>query len=317
MDLTAKVLRALLAADRPVSGQELAEAAGVSRTAVWKAVARLRKENAPIAAEKGRGYWLEGDPPLTADLVSARLTTQRLGRPVHYFEQTDSTNLRAKELAATGAADGTLVLADSQTSGRGRLDRAWASPPGANLLLSIILRPNLALGSFFRLTMAAAVALARAVEELTDLAPLIKWPNDLYLDEAKLAGILTEISGQAEGLDWAVVGVGVNVNAAPELKTGDYRAASLADLTGRRVDRLELLNLFLLRLEEMVEAGLPPQELRQHWLARSMTIGRRVTVADRGRNVTGLAQDIDGDGALILETDDGLVRVVSGDVGPG
>ncbi|MBW1712640.1 MAG: HTH domain-containing protein, partial [Deltaproteobacteria bacterium] len=150
------ILKALLKVDRPLSGQALARQLGLSRTAVWKGMDRLRGQGLEIEAVRGRGYRLKNRTgPLGPGLIEACLTTRRLGRPVHFFQETDSTNLRAKSLALEGAPSGTLVLAEFQTRGRGRLDRGWLSPPGANLLLSLILRPDLELKSFFRLTMAA------------------------------------------------------------------------------------------------------------------------------------------------------------------
>lgn len=311
LDTSAGVLRILLGSDEPVSGQELADRLGLSRTAVWKAVARLREEGLALEAMKGRGYRLAGAPTgLSASLVSARLETDWLGRPFVFHREIDSTNRAAKEMAARGADHGTVVMADMQTAGRGRMDRQWLSPAGANLMLSIILRPDMEIASFFRLTMAAGVALSQAVDGLTGLETKLKWPNDLYCQGLKVSGILTEISGQAQGLDWAVVGVGVNVNAAPDLDT----AASLAGLTGGAVNRLGILTAFLANLEEIVDQGPDPEFIRTNWLERSHTLGKKVKVLDRGREVTGLARDIDRDGALLLETEQGLQRIICGDV---
>ncbi len=318
METSARILKSLLESDGPVSGQDLADRLGLSRTAIWKRMAKLKAEGVIIEAVKGRGYrlprWPEG---LTPSLIAASLETAWLGRPVHYFAETDSTNLRAKALAAAGASHGTLVIADFQSQGRGRLDRSWLSPPGKSLLLSLVLRPELEIGGFFRLTMAAGLSLARAVAETTGLDPRLKWPNDLFLDERKLAGILTEVSGQAQVLDWAVVGLGVNVNAAPALERADHPAVCLAEAAGGEIDRLALLNRFLVHFEAFLEAGLPPEEIRRRWKERSLTLGRRVTVTDRGRRITGLAEDVDVDGALLLRTDEGVRRIVCGDVSLG
>lgn len=313
VETSARILRILLQGPGPVSGQALAAELGLSRTAVWKGVAKLIGEGVDIAASGGRGYRLIGRPgKLGPSLVAASLSSQWLGRPVHYFERTDSTNLRAKTLAVAGTPGGALVIADFQTQGRGRLKRVWRSPAGRNLLFSLLLRPRLELRSFFRLTMAAGVSLSRAVEELTGLRPELKWPNDLYLGEHKLAGILTEIAGQAQLLDWAVVGIGLNTNAAP----AEEKCTCLASCCGRKIDRLALLDAFLVRFEALLDEGLPAEEIRAGWLELNQTLGRMVSVEDRGGRVSGLAVDVDADGALLVETGAGLRRVVCGDVLP-
>jgi len=243
-------------------------------------------------------------------MVEAGLTAGFLGRPVRFLERIDSTNRLAKELAAQGALSGTLVLADFQTRGRGRLARSWEAPAGSSLLLSLILKPEIPLRSAFRLTMAAAVALARAVEEETGLSPLIKWPNDLYLKGRKLAGILTEVKPRGEGLRWAVIGLGLNVSAHPP----GLPAIDLEEAASAPVDRLKLLDRFLHRLEELYQAGLEAGPLREEWKKRSYSLGREVEVKDGEETVRGRALDIDGEGALLVRTARGARRVVSGDL---
>ncbi len=311
METSVCILKALLNSDQPLSGQALAQELGLSRTAVWKGVAKLREEGLRIEALRGRGYTLaETKGLLGSSLIAAALKTRWLGRTVYFYEEIDSTNRAAKDLAGRGARSGTLVAADYQTQGRGRLNRVWRSPPGANLLFSLILRPELELRSFFRMTMAAAVSLAKAVFDLTGLEPRVKWPNDLILKGLKLAGVLTEISGQAQVLDWAVVGVGLNVNASPPQE----KAVCLAQVLGRPVDRLELLSAFLIHLEEWLDAGLPVEKIRGQWRRLCLTLGQSVSVDDGSERIKGLAVDIDPEGALLIETEAGLRRVVCGDL---
>ena len=236
------------------------------------------------------------------------LTARRLGRIHHHHQTLDSTNRAAKELAAQGAPDGTLVTADFQTAGRGRLDRRWESPPGSSIMASLILRPDLALRDSFRLTMAAAAAFSLAVDRMTGLTPMIKWPNDLYLNERKLAGVLTEISGRGR-LDWAVIGLGMNVSAAPPA----VGAIHLAEASGKPVDRGEILAAGLNILEHYLDRNLPPTELRTVWLDRSLLLGREVTIIDGGDRIAGKAVDLDGDGALVVETEGGRRAIRAGD----
>ena len=227
---------------------------------------------------------------------------------VRFFEEIDSTNRLAKELAVGGAPAQTLVVADHQTKGRGRLDRTWESPPGANLMFSLVLRPDLEPGKAFSLTMAAGLGLARAVNRWTGLSPLLKWPNDLFLDGKKLAGILTELKVARGKVEWAVIGVGLNVSAHPP----EMEAVDLAESLGRPVDRAALLREFM--IESVRCSALPPGELRREWTELSCTLGRKVVVRDNGERVSGLAQGIDPEGALLLETETGLRRIVCGDL---
>ncbi len=313
-DTAGRLLVRLLAQAGPVSGGQLAAELGVSRTAVWKAAAKLRDEGLPLLAQGGRGYSLA--PPLARgyplgpSLLDAGLGTTWLGRPARYLQTTDSTNRQAKIWAAAGAPHGAMVLADQQTAGRGRLGRVWLSPAGANLLFSLVLRPRLELRQFFRLTLAASVALAEALGQDLGVAARIKWPNDLFLDNRKLAGVLTEVAGQAQAIESAVVGVGLNVNDAP----ADTPAACLAQAIGRPVDRLRVLDRALARLEATLDGDLLSPGLLERWKSLSLTLGRQVTVRDGEQTLTGLARDIDAEGALLLDTPQGRRRIVCGDV---
>ena len=227
---------------------------------------------------------------------------------VHFFAQIDSTNRAAKEYAARGVPSGTLVVADFQTQGRGRLDRVWQSPPGANLMFSLILRPNLETGRAFGLTMAASVSMARAVNRVTGLQPLLKWPNDLFLQGKKLAGVLTELKASNGRIDWAVIGVGLNTSAHPP----DVEAVDLAQKLGRPVDRFAILREFVGEMGQRTR--IDPERLRQEWTELSWTLGRKVVVQDNGDRLSGLAKGIDEQGALLLESGGEVKRVVCGDL---
>lgn len=223
----------------------------------------------------------------------------------------DSTQSVAFELAERGAADRTVVLADHQTAGRGRRGRAWSDEPGSSLLVSILLRPRLALPRLPLLSYAAAIAVAEAVEALAGLRPTLKWPNDVLMDGRKIAGILLEsrISAAAATV---VLGIGVNLTQRrfpPEL---EGRATSVALETGRAVEREPVLTALLGAFDvwrgRLESDGFAP--VRQRWLALSETIGRRVSVDGRA----GLALDVDLDGALLLQDETGLRRVLAGPI---
>jgi BirA family biotin operon repressor/biotin-[acetyl-CoA-carboxylase] ligase len=310
----------LMAAETFVSGEELATTLGITRSAVWKQVGVLRKLGYQITAHPRRGYHLVGRPDkLYPWEVGKDLQTQLLGKTIEYYDELPSTNQRAKELLRT-APEGTLVLTETQTAGRGRLGRSWHSPPNTGIWLSLILQPRLAPVELPKLNLLAAVALSRTVSAVLNLRPLVKWPNDLYCQNRKISGILTEASGELGRLEYVILGVGINVNQ----KGADFpvdlqaKAGSLRMVSGQRVDRKILLHKYLQVLEEEYFYGL------EHGFDRCLsycrkytaTLGRPVEV-DTGRNVyRGYAVAIDDDGALIIDQQGKQSRVIAGDVQP-
>ena len=259
--------------------------------------------------------------PLDLGRVRERLETRRLGAELHYFAELSSTNTRARELAERGAVEGEVVVAESQTRGRGRLGRRWESPPFLNLYLSIILRPKLAPAHAAQITLTAAVAVAETVGFVLGRAPTIKWPNDILVDGKKLAGILTEAACDAERIEYVILGVGLNLNsrahAMPEPLR--QRATSIADLTGKNVSRESVLARLIQDLDrcygELEESGFAT--LRPRWEAHFGLRGRRVRIEVGDQTLIGRPQGIDAHGALILEAEDGQRRsIVAGDVIP-
>ena len=259
--------------------------------------------------------------------IQQGLATTWLGREVYREALTDSTNDLARSLARSGAVEGTLVIADEQSAGRGRLGRQWWAPPGSSLLLSVVLRPPLAVRQTVWLTMIAGLACAEAVESCTGLRPSLKWPNDVLLRGRKLAGILTELETAADHLVFAVVGMGINVNvdfrheAAPaQLRDS---AVGLSQALGRPVDRLSLLHELSMRLEQRYEAILSGRSPQAEWSERLITLGKRVRVTtssggaheDRGGELDGWAVGVDANGSLLLRLPDGRVQpILAGDV---
>ena len=246
-----------------------------------------------------------------------RLRTRVLGRSTVCFLELDSTNALAALAAQAGAAHGALVLAEHQKAGRGRLGRHWFSPPGVGLWFSLILRYELTAARAWMLTLGAAAALAHAVEASTGVRPHVRWPNDLYLDDFKLAGILTELRGGNDGLDFAVLGIGINVNQDAEDFPPDLQGAatSLRRATGRAFDRTTLLAEALRALEH-VYAGLDARRIRELWTGKTRMLGEPVCVVTDAGPVRGVAEDVGTDGALLVRgADGGVRRVLAGDVG--
>ncbi len=302
--------RLTAAGDGYISGERLSGDLGISRAAVWKHMAALRRQGYQIEARPRLGYRLAKRPDrLDPALVRAGLTTRVLGCRIRYLPSCGSTNLVAKELAAAGAPEGTLVLTEEQTAGRGRLGRRWVAPFGSSLLMSVLLRPALPPAEVPSLGLSAAVAVAAAVQRCTGLSPGLKWPNDLLLEGRKAGGILLELAAEGDMVHHAVLGVGLNVNVAPASWPGEVasRATSLAAVLGRAVDRLALLRGILAELEERYriwqEGGFAA--LRAEWIERNVTLGREVTVATPRGVVRGRAWDVDREGRLLLDLEDG------------
>ncbi len=253
---------------------------------------------------------------MSADTISEGLTTQVLGRSIVCYESVGSTNEIAKDLARQGAASGTLIVADHQTAGKGRQGRKWIAPPGSSLLFSLILYPSFTSSRLPRLTMAGALAVAQAVEKSTQLPVHFKWPNDILLRDKKAGGILIEASTTREMVNYAILGVGLNVNVdvreIPELID---TATSLSIELGDRVSRVDLLRVFLECMEKeygLLEQGQSPHE---RWAARLPMLGQMVQVATPWATESGRAEAVDAEGSLILRRDDGTaVHITVGDV---
>lgn len=257
------------------------------------------------------------DEPLSAEAIESRLTTRLLGHPTYFYAQIGSTNTEAIRLAYEGAPDGTLVIADSQSAGKGRLGRRWFAPPGSALLFTLLLRPRLSPVQAQRITMACSLGVARAVESLTGVPARIKWPNDLVVSGKKLGGVLTELSTVTDGvLDYAVVGIGLNVNLHPaELPETMTPPTSLLVECGQPVSRLALLIRLLTECEALylpLCAGWSPHEA---WREALETIGQQVQVGTAEEVIRGRAVDVTETGALVVEDEAGARHVIlAGDV---
>lgn len=314
------MLQVLRGAADAISGEGLAAQLGLTRAAVWKRVNRLKARGYVIEGSPRRGYRLLAVPDkLLPEEVLEGLKTRTFTGPVHHFETLDSTNDLAKELAVQGAPEGTVVVAEAQTGGRGRLGREWNSPPGVGLYVSLVLRPMLPPMELPQITLTTAVAVVRAVHRVTGVAPGIKWPNDLLVNGKKLGGILTEMETESDRIRHVVVGLGLNVNNPefpPELAA---TATSLTLTAGGTFSRVNLLKAWLEEFEELygrfLNQGFP--EILEEWKGYTVTLGRAVTVRQGPREISGQALDVAPDGALLLRTNTGeMVRVTSGEITP-
>ena len=307
------------AGDNFLSGEYLAETLNVSRTAIWKHIKALRDSGYDIESVPRNGYRLLHSPDLlSAEEMKNSLSTKILGSDIKYFTTTDSTNNQAKKLAMDGAVDGTIVISEEQNGGRGRLSRSFFCPKYKGIWFSVILRPDFLPQEAPKCTLLAAVAVTKAIYDVTGVKVGIKWPNDILYNGKKLVGILTEMSAEMERINYIVLGIGIDVNISVEETPEDIRdiMTSLSQITGKKVSRLELLNKLLYHLEQLYimaqKQSFAP--ILDEWRKYSITLNQEIKVIS-GNDVTyGEAVDIDDDGALLVKINGQIKRVLAGDV---
>jgi len=298
-----------------VSGEEISRKLNVSRTAIWKQVRKLEAEGYEIEATPRLGYRLLSKPSrLTVQELLPKLNTRSFGRNLRLFDVVGSTQDELRALAEQGAPEGTVVIAEQQTSGRGRMGRAWVSPAGKGVWMSLLLRPSVPLPLTPQLTLLAAVALSRAITRLVPLTIGIKWPNDLLVDGRKISGILLESAAEDERLRYVVVGLGISAN----LDVEDYpeelleRAISLKMASGQPVSRSELIAAVLEQFEQLyalyLEQGFAP--IRALWEAHAVTLNRTVTLTTPQGLIDGVPRELDDMGGLRVELPDGSFRTI-------
>ena len=305
-----------------ISGEVLAQKLGISRVAVWKQIQRLKDMGYEIIADQNLGYCLISRPDLLIPQeVQIGLFTKYIGKEIYYFPELKSTNIIAKEKAshrAEGMDEGTLIIAERQSAGKGRLGREWFSPAGG-IWLSIILFPQLSPSYISRITLITAVAVIKAIKIYTQIESQIKWPNDILINEKKVCGILTEMSAELDIINWVVVGIGINVNIDHRKFPEDIQenTISLKETSGKEVLRVKLVQTFLQEFEkyyEKLKRKEFPSILRE-WKLYSHTLGKKIRVDMGERIITGEAIDINESGALILKKEDGeLAEIISGTI---
>lgn len=314
-----EVLKMLRESQGYLSGQELSQRLGVSRTAVWKIISRLRQEGYEIEAVQNRGYrLLQAADVITQAELESLIHTQWAGAKLVYYPETDSTNNRARQLGEEGWPHGTLAVADCQLAGKGRRGRNWASPRGTGIWMSLLLRPKLAPQEASMVTLVAALAVAKGIRQSCGLDSRIKWPNDIVCSGKKVCGILTEMSTEVEWIRYVVVGIGINVNTRSFPEELKDRATSLKIELGRDVKRAKIVAAVMEAFEgyyEIYEKDRDLSELIQEYNQLSANVGKDVRVLDPKGEYSGRALGIDSSGSLLVQCQDGQVRpVISGEV---
>lgn len=311
-----RIIQFLKEADGYVSGEEMSQQLSMSRAAIWKHMQELRSHGYEIVAVPHLGYQLLSSPDrLLPHEIHFGLKTKIMGRKVYAFESIPSTMDEAFRLGMEGAPEGTLVCAESQTQGRGRLGRVWVSPKAKGIYASLILRPSLSPSQMPPITLMAAVALAETVRRLTALKPLIKWPNDLLVSNKKLAGILTELRAETDQVRFVVLGIGLNINATSSQLLDT--ATSLKIETKKTFNRVEILQELLCQMEQWYGLVLKGRfsEILKYCRKHSATLKKRVRLHDASGDIQGMAVAMDDDGGLVIRLDNGhLVKKMAGDI---
>lgn len=314
MSTKEKVLEQLLESEDYISGEALAQKIGVGRNSVWKAVKQLQEEGFDIQAASNKGYFLKS----TGDIITPEIIRNFLGRyddkEIIVLDETDSTNNYARELARNGAENGTAVIADCQTAGKGRMGRSFCSPHGTSIYLSIILRPEADMETCQLITSCAAVAAARAVDKVCGTETKIKWVNDLFLNGRKICGILTEASVNFEnGLpEYAIVGIGINVRSIKNIFPEELLeiATSIEDETGKAPSRAEIIAEILKNMDQLTK-NLSDTSFLEEYRRRSFIVGNRVAVSKTGSEKYALATGISDNAGLIVRYDDGTEEILN------
>lgn len=298
------------------SGEEISHRLGITRQALWKHIQELKETGYEITAVPHLGYRLVSLPDrLFPSEISHRLNTQFIGKKIYYFDALSSTMDIAMDLGIKGAPEGTLVLAETQTKGRGRLSRTWFSPKYKGIYLSLLLKPKILPYQTPVFTLLTAVSICEAVKEITGLEAQIKWPNDILIHNKKLGGILTELDAETDEVRFIIIGIGINVNN--DKRTLVAGATSLKNEKKESIIRLELLKEILRKMETnyLKFQGKGACAILEKWRDYSITLGKRVKVNFHQRHIEGEAVDIDTDGGLLVRKDSGLVeKITAGDI---
>lgn len=314
-----EILRLLRSADGYISGQELCNRFGVSRTAVWKAINQLKEAGYEIEAQQNKGYRLKAAPDLMTEAeIKSLLHTDWVAKEVLYFDTIDSTNTKAQELAEKGYPSGTLVVADNQESGKGRRGRSWVSPSGTGIFMTLMIKPDINPNNASMLTLVAALAVAKAITSVTGEEAMIKWPNDIVVNGKKVCGILTEMNAQFDYINHIVVGIGINVHneSFPE-EISQMASSLMIEAGGKRFHRAQIIAETMSYFEQYYDTFLKTQDLSalvREYDELLVNRNKSVRVLDPKEPFDGKAMGITPKGELIVDTWESRKLVSSGEV---
>lgn len=316
--LKEKILKLLQENNGFLSGQEISERFGVSRTSIWKSIRQLEEMGYEIEAVRNKGYRLRSEPDiLSEERIRPYLHTSWAAKEIQVFASIDSTNSEAKRQAESGGEQGLLIIGEQQTAGRGRRGRAWESQKGEGIFMTLLLKPDIEPGNASMLTLVMGMAVRDALDSVAGIDARIKWPNDIVCEGKKVCGILTEMSAQIDYINHIVIGVGINVHNQEFPEEMRRIATSVYALTGNHISRAKLVAESMNRFEEYYARYLKHQNLRElleEYNSHLINRGRMVRVLDMKKDYMGIARGINEGGELIVETDGGIRYVSAGEV---
>ncbi len=304
-----------------LSGEDLSEVLKISRVAIWKHIKKIQALGYKIDSKQNLGYRLIDTTHLLLPWeITSELKTRHLGKKIYYFDTIDSTQNFATSIAKNKGDFGSVIIAESQTLGKGRQGRRWISPKGG-IWLSVILEPNFDIYKMTLIPFAVAVALANAIEKTLNIKTKLKWPNDLTLDNKKVAGIIIDASIESTKIESIVIGVGINFQVSTKqietkIKKNDNFYGVNKLLKKEKIKPAEMVKEFLAELESTLESlqANKTQQITEQWVKNSSTIGQTITVTDVGSKISGKAVRLDKDGSLIVKQGSKMIRVTSGDI---
>lgn len=300
-----------------ISGEELSKKIGVSRTSVWKYINKLKEEGYIIKSSTNKGYKLiESPDALYPNEIKGLMDTKLIGREIIFLESVDSTNNYAKKIGEEEFQEGTLIIAEEQTAGRGRLGREWISPKSKGIWMTIMLKPDIKPEQATQITLIAAFAVVKAIKKICNIDVMIKWPNDVVIKGKKLCGILTEMGAEIDRINYLIVGIGINANTDKMdfVNSGLDIATSLKIQKGESIDRKLLISDVIKNFEELyidfIEKG-SIEHIIKDYKKVSATLGKEIKILTKGEERLGVALDINNYGHLIVKMDDGKIKEIS------
>ncbi|HPH41863.1 MAG TPA: biotin--[acetyl-CoA-carboxylase] ligase [Syntrophorhabdaceae bacterium] len=318
MDRMSEILRFLRDANDYISGDLISTELGISRTAVWKYINQLEKKGYGISKLKGKGYSLVNIPDKLFPWEINRYLHNSFTKEIIYKETIDSTNTYAFKLALTGKPEGTCIVAESQKSGKGRLNRTWFSPAYQNIYLSVILRPPVHPSKVYPITFLSSLAVHDTVKDLTGLPPTLKWPNDVLINGKKVCGTLLEISTEADMVSFVIIGIGFNINMDAQHTDESIKdkATSLYMETGKTYNRAYVCAVLLSMLERYYSVFLEKgeREICNIWESKALIKGKYIEINQMTEVFRGISEGIDIDGAMLLNINGEVKKIIAGDV---
>lgn len=300
-----------------ISGEKLSKKIGVTRTSVWKNIKKLKEEGYIIESSTNKGYTLiESPDALYPNEIKGLINTKLIGREIIFVESVDSTNNYAKKMAEEKFQDGTVIIAEEQTNGRGRLGREWISPMGKGIWMTIMLKPRIKPEQAAQITLIAAFAVAKGIKNICNIDTMIKWPNDVVVNGKKVCGILTEMGAEIDRINYLIVGIGINANTdeLDFLNSGLNVATSLKIQKGEEINRKLLISDIIKKFEELYMSFILRESIEHiinDYKKVSATLGKEVRLLTREGEFRGIALDINNRGYLIVQMDNGEIKEIS------